>query len=428
MPSLCTFSVDRILLPLSLQCGAAALTELQTKLQAAEAGSSSCTAEAASLKGKLQQAEASLASNSAALKDLETQLAAAPKAGEIEAEKAQLQAAAQAAKDSLAAAERQLSEASGQVQATMAQLERSQGEVAALKSAVEAAKAQAAAAQGQADSCTSQHTTCQGSLQTAANDAAAKLKAAQNSQQGVSAELAGLKDELTRVRAEAAAAKAALSQVEEAWLPRWAEQAGRSAAASVGPALEQAKQYAAQGSKQAQEAWVSHGKPALAQGVTLAKGKAAQLNSFIEAKAGDSWPKAQAAIAHAAQVACTQASAAAAAAHKAALAAWNSEALAAVRPALAKGYAVASQQAQTVVGELETLLISLLSKNNNTVALARRPYVTYMVYSAFLVPLVAFGLPLLGLRRAPKPQVGDNGRPTGAPMSTKKKKKPASKL
>lgn len=49
-----------------------------------------------------------------------------------------------------------------------------------------------------------------------------------------------------QVRAEAQAAKASLSKLESAWLPRWAEQATRQAAASVGPALGQARQYAAQ--------------------------------------------------------------------------------------------------------------------------------------------------------------------------------------
>lgn len=49
-----------------------------------------------------------------------------------------------------------------------------------------------------------------------------------------------------QVRSDAAAAKASLAKLESAWLPRWAEQATRQAAARVGPALDQAKQYAAQ--------------------------------------------------------------------------------------------------------------------------------------------------------------------------------------
>lgn len=104
------------------------------------------------------------------------------------------------------------------------------------------------------------------------------------------------------------------------------------------------------------------------QGLALAKSKAAQLNAALEAHAGESWPKAKAAAASAAEAAAKHAltawAAAAkhggagwAAARQAALDAWNSEALAAVRPALTAGAEQAAKQVQLVVGELEELLI-----------------------------------------------------------------------
>ncbi len=101
-----------------------------------------------------------------------------------------------------------------------------------------------------------------------------------------------------------------------------------------------------QGTQAAQALWHTHGKPAISQGLAFARTKSAQLNAAIEARAGDSWPKAKAAV-----------GAAWKAAHKAALQAWHSPALAAVRPALAKGYAQAAEQAAKVQGELEQLLI-----------------------------------------------------------------------
>jgi hypothetical protein len=100
-----------------------------------------------------------------------------------------------------------------------------------------------------------------------------------------------------------------------------------------------------------------HGRPALDAGLALAQHKASQLNAAIEARAGDSWPKARAAVASAAAAAAKHGSAAASAVSKAALAAWHSEAVAKVRPAVeaaaARGAAVASQ----VLTELEELLI-----------------------------------------------------------------------
>lgn len=72
-------------------------------------------------------------------------------------------------------------------------------------------------------------------------------------------------------------------------------------------------------------------------------------------KAPRSDPVAQAAAA--AGVAGAKAAQAWDAARTAALAAWHSDALAAVRPALAKGAAVASEQARKVQGELEEMLI-----------------------------------------------------------------------
>ncbi|KAL4420055.1 hypothetical protein ABPG77_007494 [Micractinium sp. CCAP 211/92] len=350
-------------------CDPAALSDLQSQLKAAQASRSSCTAEAAGLKDKLQEAEASLAANAAALKDLQSKLVSAPDSGALEKERAELQAAAKAA------------------------------------------KAEVEAARSEAGSCAVKHATCEGSLKAAADEAAAKVAAAESSQTGLAKQLEGLKAELDRVQAEASAAKASLAKLEAAWLPRWAEHASRQAAASVGPALGQAKQYAAQGTQAAQALWHTHGKPAISQGLAFARTKSAQLNAAIEARAGDSWPKAKAAVAAAWK-----------AAHKAALQAWHSPALAAVRPALAKGYAQAAEQAAKVQGELEQLLISLLSKHDTTVPLARRPYVTYIVYAALVVPLVAFGLPLLGLRRAPKPRVGENG-PGSTPSSARKKKR-----
>lgn len=93
------------------------------------------------------------------------------------------------------------------------------------------------------------------------------------------------------------------------------------------------------------------------QGLAFARTKSAELNAAIEARAGDSWPKAQAAIGAAWQAARKAALQAWQAARKAALQAWHSQALAAVRPALAKGYAHAAEQAAKVQGELEQLLI-----------------------------------------------------------------------
>lgn len=112
-----------------------------------------------------------------------------------------------------------------------------------------------------------------------------------------------------------------------------------------------------QGSAAAQQAWQSHGKPALARGLAVAHEKASRLNAAIEAKAGDSWPKVKAAAATAASAAATHGAAAAAAARKAALAAWESEAVAAVRPALVAAWRRAAAQARVVLGELEELLI-----------------------------------------------------------------------
>ncbi|KAL4440617.1 hypothetical protein ABPG75_003618 [Micractinium tetrahymenae] len=363
-----------------LEASTAKLQDVSSQLEAAQASSSSCSSEAAGLKDKLQQAEDSLATNAAALKELESKLASAPDAGALDKERAELQAAA------------------------------------------DAAKAEAEAARSDAGSCATKHATCEGSLKAAADEAAAKVAAAESSQAGLAQQLEGLKAELARVRAEAEAARSSLAQLESAWLPRWAEQATRQAAAKVGPALEQAKQYAAQGTQAAQALWQTRGKPAVNQGLALARSKSAQLNAAIEARAGDSWPKVKAAAAGAAAAAAKHGSAAWQASRKAALQAWHSPALAAVRPALAKCYAQAAQQAAKVQNELEELLISLLSKNNSTVPLARRPYVTYLVYAALVVPLVAFGLPLLGLRGAPKPRVGENG-PGSTPSSARKKKR-----
>lgn len=101
-----------------------------------------------------------------------------------------------------------------------------------------------------------------------------------------------------------------------------------------------------QGTQAAQALWHARGKPALSQGLALARTKSAQLNAAIEARAGDSWPKAKAAAGAAWGAACG-----------AALRAWHSPALAAVRPALAKAYAQAAQQAAKVQAELEQLLI-----------------------------------------------------------------------
>ncbi|PSC67639.1 hypothetical protein C2E20_8719 [Micractinium conductrix] len=392
------------LLALFLAVGAAAqecdaaLGELRSKLAAAEASGSSCTADAAGIKAKLEEAEASLAVNRKALADVEAKLQACPDGKAAEA-------AAAAAKASLAAAERQLEEAT-------AKLKASEGQAATLKAAVEAAEAQAAAARSQHDSCSAQ-----------SKEAATKLAAAQSSQAGILVEIASLKAELARATAEAASAKAALSQVESAWLPLWAERAGRTAAATLSPAAQSAREYAEQGVSAAAALWSSHGKPAVERGVAVATAKAGELNAVLDKKLGDSWLKYKAQAAAAAGVAGAKAAQAWDAARTAALAAWHSDALAAVRPALAKGAAVASEQARKVQGELEEMLIRLLSKNNSTVPLARRPYVTYMVYGGVFVPLVAFGMPLLGLRCAPKPRVGES-RLGGAPMSTKKKKKP----
>lgn len=274
-------------------CDPVALSDLRSQLEAAQASRSSCTEEAAGLKGKLQQAEASLATNAAALKDLESKLAAGPDAGAVEKERSELQAAAQAAKDSLAAAEGQLADATRRLGEATDKLARAEGETAALKkaaqeaqAAADAAKAEAESVRGEAGSCAARHATCEGSLKAAADEAAAKVAAAESSQAGLAKQLEELKAELARVRSDAAAAKASLAKLESAWLPRWAEQATRQAAARVGPALDQAKQYAAQGTQAAQALWHARGKPALSQGLALARTKSAQLNAAIEARAG----------------------------------------------------------------------------------------------------------------------------------------------
>ncbi|KAI7837404.1 hypothetical protein COHA_008771 [Chlorella ohadii] len=383
------------------------LSTVEKRLAAAEASSASCTKEAGGLKSKLEQAEAAAAKGAASLKELQAKLEAAPTAAAIDEAKA----SAAAAQASLTASERKLSEAT-------AKLEAGEKELAALKAAVQAAK-------DEAGSCSARKSKLEGSLKKAAEDAAAKLKAAEASQAALKADLAKARDELDRVRGEASASRAQLAELERlkaAWLPYWAEEATASLRAAAGPAVAQATAYAAEGGKAAGQLWQSHGKPALERGLSLAKEKGAQLNKAIEAKAGDKWPQAQAAVASAWRQACAAAAAAWGTASRAAQAVWQSEALAAVRPTLAAGAAKASAMWEQVQGELEGMLINLLSKNNNTAPLARRPYVTYMVYAGVLVPLVTFGLPLLGLRRA-GPKAGESSQSTGsAPLSSKKKK------
>lgn len=85
--------------------------------------------------------------------------------------------------------------------------------------------------------------------------------------------------------------------------------------------------------------------------------KGAQLNAAIEARAGDSWPKAKAAAGSAFEAARRAALSGWAAARKAALAAWHSDALAAVRPTLGAAAQRGAAQARQVQAELEELLI-----------------------------------------------------------------------
>lgn len=382
------------------------LEKVQQQLAAAEASGSSCTQEAAALKEKLAAA-----------------------AGASSSEQDKLHAAVKEAEASLAATERQLSEAAGKLAA-------SEKEVAALQAAVQDSKSAAAG-------CATAKGEVEAKLQAAHKEAAATLRSAESVQTASAAEVQKLRQEMDRVRAEAAAAKAQLVELEKhhntSWLPHWAGEASRVARQNVGPALQQAqelaKQYTAQGSKAAQGLWSSHAKPAVERGLAFAKEKSGQLNAAIEGHAGASWPKLQAALgsagAHAASAAGAARKAAvagAAAAHKRALQAWQSDAVAAVRPTLEAMAHKAAATVRQVQAELETLLISLLAKSNSTAPLARRPYVTWMVYGALLVPLVTFGMPLLGLRRSgPRARVGESSLSGGSsvPRSTKKKQKPA---
>ncbi|KAI3431278.1 hypothetical protein D9Q98_004339 [Chlorella vulgaris] len=371
------------------------LSDAQARLAAAEASGGSCTAEAAELKAKLQQLEDSVSSSDQAAADLaakleatQAQLAAAPDAATVE----QIKAAAAAAEARLAEAERQLAAKEGEASGAQANL---------LK--------------------------CGTNLQSKADEFAALRRSAEEASTAVGS----CSERQQALEAAVAEARAKAEALEAAWLPPWA-------ATRVVPALTQAQelalQYTAQGHHGARYMWHTHGKPTLDRSLALAQSKAAQLNAAIESKAGDSWPKFKAGVAAAsgaaakgAAVAAKHAAAAAAAGKKAALVAWNSEAVALVRPTLVKVGGRVAAQAQLVQRELEELLISLLAKNNNSAPLARRPYVTYMVYAALVVPLVAFGMPLLGLRRSARQPAESNLSSGGHPMSTKRRKKPAPK-
>ncbi len=68
----------------------------------------------------------------------------------------------------------------------------------------------------------------------------------------------------------------------------------------------------------------------------------------------------------------------------------------AAKAAIAQALDKSKETFEKVVAELEALLISVLQKAPNTAPLARKPYVTYMVYLMLGAPVVALGLPLLG--------------------------------
>eukprot|EP00887_Chlorella_sp_A99_P002236 scaffold10.g2236.t1 len=374
------------------------LSEVEAKLASVERESSSCSADREGLWGKLTAAEQ-------AIKALEAKLAApSPEDPAVK----QLRAAAKAAKASLAAAETRLGEAEGKAAEAQDKAAR-----------LEAALAEARAA---ADGCSA----ARGAVEGAAEEARRRLKEAQTAARAAADELTGLKEEAAQARAEAAVHRAQYEELSAhhagAWLPHWADERAKAALAAAGPAVGAASAHA-------QELWAAHAGPSLQRGASLAAEKGAELgaaaNRLLERSVGDYLPRARAMVATHWPHARAAVAAGAAAVRKRVRAAWESEAVARVRPALATAAASARRQSQVVVGELEVLLIGLLSKQQSTIALARKPYATYMVYALLGAPLLVVGLPLLGLllggrRRAPSVAAESQGTPF---PSAKKKKK-----
>lgn len=378
---------------------------------------SSANAEVAALKAKLEKALAkgstctnSLKETQASVKELEKQLATVPHANKLAAERKQLEAAAQEAKELLAVAEDRLKTAERKLAERVK-------EVTGLKNKVKAAEQESQ--------------SCASGLETSdakAEEARRQLDQAVAGQKSAEGQLADLKDALKRAQAEAHVAREQYEALAAAWLPHWLEGSRKAAMASVGPAASVAAAYASQGAAAAQELWAIHGAPVVAAGSTIARQKSAALGARVDAVlssgaaakhwarvkaiAADSWPRVRGAGVSAA-------GAVVQGAHQA----WNSKAVAAVRPALLAAAAKAKVQAALVQDELERALISVLAKQQSTIALARKPYVTYIVHSLFVIPLVALGMPALGLLlRGGKRRTGGSSATPGSASKRKGKK------
>ncbi|GAB4819531.1 hypothetical protein N2152v2_006577 [Parachlorella kessleri] len=238
----------------------------------------------------------------------------------------------------------------------------------------------------------------------------ADLAAALKARDAKEAELAALQKELRKAREAAESFEALRAHHESAWLPHWLDKLSRSALEAARPTLlagrELAVKYSGESGKKAAEFWSIHVTPALKNAFAVLKVKASQLSDVVEKQL-------------------PQVKTAATRAHAAAVDALQSKQVAAAKAATLDSIRKSRETFDTVVSELEAFLITFFQKYPNTKPLARKPYVTYIVYLAMVVPVVAVGMPLLG-----KLLSGGAGsaEPASSSLSGKKPKRPKKRL